>query len=516
MSQTRIHTGPPIEGSILGSYRILGEISSGGMGAVFRAQHVLLGRPAAVKLLRPDLSSDADLVQRFVNEARAVTACKHPGIVEVYDFGYTDDGRAFYVMELLEGESLARRLGRARLPEIEAAAIALGIASALKAAHKVGVIHRDLKPDNVFLVPDPDGGPDRTKVLDFGIAKLGDAAATPGRRTETGILIGTPLYMAPEQARAASMIDGRADLYSLGCILYHMLVGHPPFLADGAGEIIALQMFGEVEPPSRLAPVSPELERLVLRLLEKEPADRFQSAGELVSALAVFDTVMTNRPTWPSSPAMTGTSDAEPTGRGEVAPAPAPRRRTVPIMTGAVAVAALGGILGFALLRGGAASSLGTTSTEPAPPARSVRAPAPGPAAPPAQLAAPAMPVTTPPAAPAQTEGVASASPSAAAAPAPPAPRPHSRHAAPAHAAKTAARGDATPAAAPAVLDVPDRAIEVIREDRPVDAPAVNPGAHTGNGSPIEVDLSPGTSRTPRARPAPGAPPARQKDPSPP
>ncbi|HEU4726978.1 MAG TPA: serine/threonine-protein kinase [Kofleriaceae bacterium] len=584
MSQTRIHTGPvgpPIEGSILGSYRIRGEISSGGMGAVFRAEHVLLGRPAAVKVLRPDLTTDADLVHRFVNEARAVTACKHPGIVEVYDFGYTAEGHAFYVMELLEGESLARRLARSRLREIEAAAIALGIASALKAAHRVGVIHRDLKPDNVFLVPDPDGGPDRTKVLDFGIAKLGDTARAPGRRTQTGILMGTPLYMAPEQARAAGMIDGRADLYSLGCMLYHMLVGRPPFVANGAGEIIALQMFGEVEPPSRTAPVSPELERLVLRLLEKDPADRFQSAAELVTELAVFDTVMTNRPTWPSGhPAVAGASDgAESTTRGgrggssidasQVMPSPAsgplpgtgeskpervempqepelrsaaglagdagseraPRRRTPLILAGALAVAALGGLLGFALLRGGG----------PAPAsAGSAGAPAsPVPAAPPARADAPSSaPATLPAAAPAAvqaTTAATTAAPTAAAidvpapppaplggspsprAPSPP-PRPHSRQGAPGHAAKPGARGDASASTGRAGLDVPDRAIEVIREDRPVDPspPPSSPGAHTVKGSPIEVDISIG-----RPRPSPGdarnrspAPPAREKDPT--
>src|SRR6185503_3055250 len=225
MSETHPHSGSTrstATGSVLGSYRILGEISSGGMGAVYRAEHVLLGRPAAVKLLHPDLTTNAALVQRFVNEAKAVTACKHPGIVEVYDFDYAPDGGAFFVMELLEGEPLGRRLARTRLSEPEAAAFAHGIASALKAAHRVGVVHRDLKPDNVFLVPDPDGGPDRTKVLDFGIAKLADPSPTRTRHTQTGVLIGTPLYMAPEQAREAAAIVARADLYSLGCIVYHM------------------------------------------------------------------------------------------------------------------------------------------------------------------------------------------------------------------------------------------------------------------------------------------------------
>src|SRR5215470_8062306 len=301
MNDTPTHAGPTTSGLVVGSYRILHELSSGGMGTVFRAEHVLLGRPAAVKLLRRDLSTSPALVQRLFNEARAVTACKHPGIVELYDFGYTDDGHAFLVMEYLEGESLGHRLARLRLAELEAAAIAQGIASALKAAHRVGVIHRDLKPDNVFIVPDPDGGADRTKVLDFGIAKLGNGPTGASHNTQTGALIGTPLYMAPEQARAAGAIDHRADLYSLGCILYHMLVGRPPFLAAGAGEVIALQLFEAPQPPSQLVAVSPVVEHIVLRLLDKEPANRFDSAGELLAALAALDAHATARSTWQSA-----------------------------------------------------------------------------------------------------------------------------------------------------------------------------------------------------------------------
>ena len=173
------------------------------------------------------------------------------------------------------------------------------------------MIHRDLKPDNVFLVPDPDGGVDRTKVLDFGIAKLADGASTT-RNTQTGALIGTPLYMAPEQARAAAAIDHRADLYSLGCILYHMLTGRPPFVAEGAGEIIALQMFGEVVPPGQLAPVTPEMERLVLRLLDKEPDRRFATAGEVVHALTRLDRRPTRRMTRPSEAALADAALADP------------------------------------------------------------------------------------------------------------------------------------------------------------------------------------------------------------
>ena len=276
-------------GTVLGNYRITSEISSGGMGTVYRAKHELLGRSVAVKLLRPELSANEELVNRFFNEAKAATAIRHPGIIEVFDFGYTDDGKAYLVMELLEGKPLNKALEEVgRFTEWEACSIARGIASALKAAHGQGIVHRDLKPDNVFLVPDLEGptGGRRAKVLDFGIAKLAETATTNVRHTQTGVLMGTPLYMAPEQARAAGSIDHRADLYSLGCILYELLCGQPPFVAEGAGEIIALQLFAEPEPlRARLAEITPEMDAIVMRLLRKEPHERYQSATEVVAAL---------------------------------------------------------------------------------------------------------------------------------------------------------------------------------------------------------------------------------------
>jgi serine/threonine protein kinase len=282
---------PDLVGTMLGSYRITGELSRGGMGAVYRAEHSVLERTVAVKLLRPELTTNAELVHRFMNEARAASAIQHPGIIEVLDFGHSNDGRAYFVMEMLQGESLARRIqARGHVPPREAVQIARGIASALTAAHGRGIVHRDLKPDNVFLIPDPELG-ERPKVLDFGIAKLGDLAPNQTKYTQTGALMGTPFYIAPEQARAASAIDHRADLYSLGCMLYEMLVGEPPFVAVGAGEIIALQLFGVATRPSERVPgIPPALDQIVMKLLEKEPQDRFQSAGEVGNALdLVFD-----------------------------------------------------------------------------------------------------------------------------------------------------------------------------------------------------------------------------------
>ncbi|HPH69447.1 MAG TPA: serine/threonine-protein kinase, partial [Kofleriaceae bacterium] len=236
---------------------------------------------------RPLYSSNEIMVQRFFQEAKAATAIAHPSIIEVYDFGFHTDGRAYLIMEFLHGQDLGDRLRqRTRLSEREAVTVLRSIASALAAAHSKGIIHRDLKPDNIFLISDADlDAGERAKVLDFGVAKLGDNLPGEPRKTQTGALMGTPLYMAPEQARAASAIDARADLYSLGCILYQMLLGRPPFAGEGAGEIIAMQMFGEAEPlAAQLQSITPQLDAIVMRLLQKAPEDRYPNAAALIEA----------------------------------------------------------------------------------------------------------------------------------------------------------------------------------------------------------------------------------------
>ena len=297
-------------GESVGSYRLLGAIGSGGMGVVYVAEHLLLGRRAAIKFLHPHVSGEPDMVERFFNEARAASAVKHPGIVEVYDFGYLD-GRAYLVMEYLDGESLLSHLrveGTLRVDR--SVAIGRKVAAALGAAHDAGVVHRDLKPDNIFLVRDaPDTAPEargRVCLLDFGVAKLvrtdGSFSASA---TASGVLVGTPAYMSPEQCRGGGQVDGRSDLYSLGCVLYGMLAGRPPFLGEGGGDVLAHHIFVEPEPPSAHAPGVPaELDAIVMRLLEKEPAKRFQSARELGRALAdleaeidAFDQTVAQQPT---------------------------------------------------------------------------------------------------------------------------------------------------------------------------------------------------------------------------
>jgi len=270
-------------GETVGSYRIISKLSVGGMGTVYRAEHTLIGKLAAVKVLHPELSTNRDIVNRFFNEAKATTSIKHPGIVEVFDFGYMASGHAFLVMEFLDGMSLAdRRDTRGRMGEGEAAMLLRGVCSALSAAHAKGIVHRDLKPDNIFLVPDPDSAiGERAKVLDFGIAKLTDVGPA-GSATKTGVVMGTPTYMSPEQCRGAGEVDQRADLYSIGCIFHELLTGRPPFVDPGAGELIGAHLYVAPERPSVFLPsISRHSEKLILALLSKDPAHRPQTAKEL-------------------------------------------------------------------------------------------------------------------------------------------------------------------------------------------------------------------------------------------
>ncbi|MGE3545850.1 MAG: serine/threonine protein kinase, partial [Kofleriaceae bacterium] len=276
--------------TVVGSYRILSELSVGGMGTVYRAEHTLIGRPAAVKVLRPELSSNRDIVDRFFNEAKVTTSIKHPGIVEVFDFGYMPSGHAYLTMEFLEGMTLAQQCeAHGKFDEAEAAMLLRGVCSALTAAHAKGIVHRDLKPDNIFMVPDPDFATgERPKLLDFGIAKLTDAANARGK-TQTGAFMGTPTYMSPEQCRGAGEVDQRSDLYSLGCIFYELVTGQPPFTGDGAGELIGAHLHLTPTPPSQLNPqISETTDRLILSLLSKKPAERPQTARELSQQLAAI------------------------------------------------------------------------------------------------------------------------------------------------------------------------------------------------------------------------------------
>ena len=274
-------------GSRLGTYRMLDLLGQGGMGRVYLGEHVKIGRKAAIKVLRKKYSSRPDIVNRFFTEARTVNQIQHENIIDIIDFVEDDEGRAYLVMELLSGFDL-RDLVREHwpLPIRRVVDIFVQIADGLAAAHAAGVIHRDLKPDNVFLVKKP-GRDDFVKLVDFGVAKL--LGTTMGSDYKAGTVIGTPAYMSPEQAAGLSKIDHRADIYSFGAMLYRVIAGHTPFQGRTVADYIRAHIKTAPVPPSHvdgLPEVMPDsLERVVLRCMEKSPSARFQSMGDVAVAL---------------------------------------------------------------------------------------------------------------------------------------------------------------------------------------------------------------------------------------
>jgi eukaryotic-like serine/threonine-protein kinase len=275
-------------GERYGNYQAIALLGEGGMGAVYLAEHPGIGRKVAIKVLRSELDHDPQLLTRFLNEARAANAIRHPNIIEVLDSGTTGKGASYLVMELLEGESLSSRIRRlSRLDERSAIEIAMQTAAGLGAAHAKGIIHRDLKPDNLFVIPEEsDPSRERVKILDFGIAKL-HVSSGDSLKTRTGTLMGTPVYMSPEQCLGTKEVDHRSDVYSLGIIVYEMLTGRTPFVSEGFGELLNMHL-NEAPPPLRqFAPqVSPEVEFAVKRMLAKKPEQRYQSMAEVRTALA--------------------------------------------------------------------------------------------------------------------------------------------------------------------------------------------------------------------------------------
>ncbi len=273
-------------GSLLGSYKVLEMLGRGGMGYVYRAEHVKLGREVALKLLRSDYAQRRDAVARFFQEARTVNRVRHRNIVDVTDFVELDDGTTFIIMELLAGQSLGK-WARTGIDLPRALAVLVQICDGLGAAHEVGVIHRDLKPDNVFVVPTADGA-DLVKLLDFGVAKLVNRDDEDvGFQTAAGSVIGTPAYMSPEQAGGMA-VDPRSDIYSLGAIMYELFCGEPMFRGRSFGEYVRKHLTEMPVPPRQTAAgasLDPRLEALIMRCLEKDPIQRFPNILELRDAL---------------------------------------------------------------------------------------------------------------------------------------------------------------------------------------------------------------------------------------
>jgi serine/threonine protein kinase len=272
----RVSRALPVElraGTLVGEYEVNGKLGQGGMGVVYSATHPVIGKKAALKVLRKNLCADVEAVERFIQEARAVNQIGHPNIVDIFAFGTLSDERSYLVMELLTGESLQQRLRRAPLQRDELCHYGDAIARALEAAHNQRIIHRDLKPENVFL-HEVRGERPMVKLLDFGIAKLTDTDDNRAGLTRTGAMMGTPQYISPEQARGYA-IDYRADIYSLGVMLFEMAAGRPPFAADNAMDMVARHLY---EAPPRLSAASPDaphaLDELIASMLDKDPARR--------------------------------------------------------------------------------------------------------------------------------------------------------------------------------------------------------------------------------------------------
>ncbi|HZO15602.1 MAG TPA: serine/threonine-protein kinase [Polyangiaceae bacterium] len=274
-----------VPGTQVGEYVIERVLGEGSFGKVYAAVHPLIGKAVAVKVLDLALAARSEHVSRFVEEARAVNRIRHRHIVDIFAFGQLPDGRHYFVMELLEGKTLREYLDeRKRVPLAEALPILRKVARALDAAHAAGIAHRDLKPDNLFLSFDEDGNV-FPKLLDFGIAKLTGDAPVGGHRTATGVQMGTPLYMSPEQCRGSG-VDHRTDIYAFGVLVFEMLAGRTPFDDEAVVQIIIAHMSRPAPPLSSVAPDLPRtLDGPVMQMLDKDPARRPQSVSAAVDGL---------------------------------------------------------------------------------------------------------------------------------------------------------------------------------------------------------------------------------------
>jgi WD40 repeat protein/serine/threonine protein kinase len=327
----------PDEIGRLGTYRVLRVLGAGGMGVVFLAEDPQLQRPVALKVMKPVLATSASARRRFLREARVTAAIEHDHIVTIHQVG-EDRGLPFLAMQLLQGETLADRLAReGALPPAEVVRLSREVARGLAAAHERGMIHRDIKPANIWLEEQPGGS--RVRIVDFGLARSTGAEAD---LTQPGTIVGTPMYMAPEQAGGAG-VDVRSDLFSLGCVLYHMATGRPPFNGrDTLATLLSVAATQPAPPRDVNAAVPPALSALIMRLLAKDPADRPPSAGAVLEAL---DAVAEGAPAPDSAPAPT-----IPAGLAVPTDSPSDRLRAPRLRRGALVLAALLSLAGGAVV----------------------------------------------------------------------------------------------------------------------------------------------------------------------
>jgi serine/threonine-protein kinase len=317
---------------IAAKYRIEQLIGVGGMGAVFSATHQYTGKRVALKWMLPELAHDEDAVQRFMREARAAGRISHPNVVDVYDVGQHADSY-FLVMEYLHGEPLTSALARRDLTPTEVLTLLLPAMRGVAAAHRQGVVHRDLKPDNIFLAYEQDGVRREAKVLDFGISKLSADDQPSMHLTRTGAVIGTPYYMSPEQIRGTGEIDHRVDIYAIGVILYESLSGQVPFMAETYGALVLEIATGTPQSLTELVPNLPvELSRIVLRAMARNVADRYPTMEDLIAALEMFTRPSHGPGAWRSSQRIYSGSGERPMfDETHAAPTPAPQRISLPL-----------------------------------------------------------------------------------------------------------------------------------------------------------------------------------------
>jgi serine/threonine protein kinase len=415
MAENPVDQVLPAPGDLIaGKYRVERLIGQGGMGAVFAAQHEILLQRVALKLLLAQYAREPDSVARFLNEARAMARIQDEHVARVMDVGTLEDGTAYMVLEYLEGMDLAKLVeSRGPLPLVEAIDYTVQALEALGAAHRIGIVHRDIKPSNLFLTRRPNGS-NSVKLLDFGISKGANPFEAQGSAlTSTGAVMGSPMYMSPEQVRNSKDVDPRTDIWSLGVVLYELLAGVPPFNGATLGEILASIIEAEVPPLAKREDVPPAFEAVLLRCMARKPSQRFASVAELASALQPFasppvqaairtlcethDLSAPNAaptsvfpPPAPagtnpsaSSPSQTGASWAPSTGNVRARPN---EKRTSAVVRASLAASLVLGVLGVA---GGA---LFLSKRHPAP------EPAPAPALSPAPtvVAAPALPLGLP------------------------------------------------------------------------------------------------------------------------
>ncbi len=354
-------------------YHVVQKLGEGGMGQVYLAEHVKMGRRSAIKVMNPSMVHDPDAVARFNREASNASRITHPNVCAIYDFGETPDGLIYLAMEFIEGEPLTALLERdGALPVPRAAGIFLQVADALQAAHDLGIVHRDLKPDNIMLTRRK-GGADAVKVVDFGIAKAigGDQAGAGQKVTKTGLVVGTPEFMSPEQL-SGDTLDGRSDLYSLALVFYRMLTGKLPFEATSVQETMIKRLTDE---PAKLAETRPDrsfpngLQPVLDTALARTPSERYQSVAKFASDVAA----VTGRPTAGATPhTRSGSVDTDSKtqlldpGAGATtrisakSTAPVRSRSMIPVLAGVILVLAVGGA--WVVLNGGSKAA-GTGAT---------------------------------------------------------------------------------------------------------------------------------------------------------